>query len=312
MLLTSPDVMSTRHACAGETRPVDLRLLRTFAAVARTGSFTTAARELGFTQSAVSQHVAALERDLGRPLLTRRPVALTPDGERLAAHARQILLRVDVARTELGRRDEPPTHLHVVGTPLSVGADLAAGLARLRARDARCTVDVQVADAEEALRRVADGSADAALLDGVTTPNAPLHAAEPGVLTRHLVHAEPLVVLLPRSHPLAGAPDVSLAAVHDALWVDAPRLRCDPSAVPGANAVPPTSRVRYDGTDVAAVLQLVGHGHGLALLPAGLVPPHPDVARVRLRDPVVHRVELLTVAGRPDRTAALVEVLAVA
>lgn len=54
---------------------MDPHLLRTFVAVARLASFSEAARELGYTQSAVSQHIAALEQDLGAPLLTRRPVA---------------------------------------------------------------------------------------------------------------------------------------------------------------------------------------------------------------------------------------------
>jgi len=52
---------------------VDPHLLRTFLAVAETGSFSAAARDLRYTQSAVSQHVAALEADLGTPLFTRRP-----------------------------------------------------------------------------------------------------------------------------------------------------------------------------------------------------------------------------------------------
>uniref|UniRef100_UPI00117CA361 helix-turn-helix domain-containing protein n=2 Tax=Streptomyces TaxID=1883 RepID=UPI00117CA361 len=54
---------------------MDPHLLRTYVTVARLASFSEAARELGYTQSAVSQHIAALEQDLGAPLLTRRPVA---------------------------------------------------------------------------------------------------------------------------------------------------------------------------------------------------------------------------------------------
>lgn len=57
---------------------MDPHLLRTYVTVARLASFSEAARERGYTQSAVSQHIAALETDLGLPLLSRRPVAPTP------------------------------------------------------------------------------------------------------------------------------------------------------------------------------------------------------------------------------------------
>ncbi|NUS10965.1 MAG: LysR family transcriptional regulator, partial [Streptomyces sp.] len=82
---------------------MDPHLLRTFVAVARHGSFSAAARELGYTQSAVSQHIAALEGDLGAVLLGRRPVAPTPAGARLLEHAEPLLLRLDAARADIAR-----------------------------------------------------------------------------------------------------------------------------------------------------------------------------------------------------------------
>src|SRR3954452_11283095 len=89
---------------------VDPRFLRTFAAVVRLESFSAAARELGYTQSAVSQHIAALEADLGFVLLTRRPVAPTEAGVRLLEHGGAILLRLDAARADVmrGAAGAPP------------------------------------------------------------------------------------------------------------------------------------------------------------------------------------------------------------
>src|SRR5689334_25418424 len=78
---------------------VEAQLLRTFVAVARLGSFSAAATELGYTQAAVSQQIAVLENDLKTQLLTRRPVAPTEAGTRLLEHAEPILLRLD----EIGR-----------------------------------------------------------------------------------------------------------------------------------------------------------------------------------------------------------------
>src|SRR3954453_13859780 len=99
---------------------MDPRFLRSFVVVARRGSFSAAARELGYTQSAVSQHIAVLEADLGAALLHRRPVTPTEAGTRLLEHAGAILLRLGAARAD-GPRPvaEAPGRLVVGATPLS-------------------------------------------------------------------------------------------------------------------------------------------------------------------------------------------------
>src|SRR5580698_8592674 len=99
---------------------VEAQLLRTFVAVARLGSFSAAAAELGYTQAAVSQQIAALESDLKTRLLTRRPVTPTEPGARLLEHAEPILLRLDAARADVTRMTSAPTATLVVGvTPLA-------------------------------------------------------------------------------------------------------------------------------------------------------------------------------------------------
>src|SRR4051794_41883106 len=95
---------------------MDPRFLRTFVTVVRLGSFSRAAEELGYTQSAVSQHIGVLETDLGAPLLTRRPVAPTEAGARLLEHADPILLRLDAARADVARGAGGPPRSFRVGT----------------------------------------------------------------------------------------------------------------------------------------------------------------------------------------------------
>src|ERR1700691_5937901 len=87
--------------------PVEVQLLRTFVAVARLGSFSAAATELGYTQAAISQQIAALESDLRAALLTRRRVTPTEAGERLLEPAEPILLRLDAARADVTRMTLP-------------------------------------------------------------------------------------------------------------------------------------------------------------------------------------------------------------
>ncbi len=85
---------------------METHLLRTFVAVARLASFSAAAAELGYTQAAVSQQVAALENDLKTQLLSRRPVGPTEAGARLLEHAGPILLRLDAARADVTENDQ--------------------------------------------------------------------------------------------------------------------------------------------------------------------------------------------------------------
>src|SRR3954454_23738781 len=82
---------------------LDSRQLRAFAALARTGSFTEAARELHLTQSAVSHAIRALEEDVGCRLLDRigKKATLTQSGEQLLQHAEKILAEMALARDDL-------------------------------------------------------------------------------------------------------------------------------------------------------------------------------------------------------------------
>jgi len=154
-------------------------------AVARTGSFTAAATELGYTQSAISQQIGSLERSLGHTLLLRRPVALTPAGARLLEHATHILRRVDVATSELTQ---------------AVDADSAG-----------------------AIELLTNGGVDAAVVAGVVVPGTPLFSAEAGLFRSASIVEEPVVVIVPDNHPLRAErsdPDTFT----DALWIDTPAM----------------------------------------------------------------------------------------
>ncbi len=85
--------------------PLDSRQVRAFCALARTGSFTQAARELHLTQSGISHSMKALEGDIGCRLLDRlgKKVVLTQAGEQLLLHAKKILQEMETARETLGR-----------------------------------------------------------------------------------------------------------------------------------------------------------------------------------------------------------------
>lgn len=285
---------------------VDPHLLRTFVAVARCASFSAAADELGYTQSAVSQHIAALEADLRTPLLHRRPVAPTEAGARLLEHAGPLLLRLAAARADVTRLADVPAERLDVGTSALAAPGLAARLADVRAARPLASVTVRVLEREAIVRQVADGTLDLGLVDGVAAPTDPLHLPDVGPLTSHAVAQEPLVLLLPAGHPLGGRAGLGLADLADSRWIDAPeiampldRLR----AASGAEGYRPG--LRYEGTDVRGLIALATAGHGLALLPESALHGVTAGVAVPITAPrLIHRTELLH-RDLPDGPAAL-------
>src|SRR5918996_750287 len=145
----------------------DLRRLRAFHTGAETGSFSTAAHELGYAQSVVSHHVATLERELGVTLVNRgtRPVSLTEAGARLLGHAAAVMGHVAAAEDELRA---------IVGLQsgaLRLGAFLSAchsfvppALARFEAEHPGVEVLLEQVEEPEALRRLRSGHLDLAVI----------------------------------------------------------------------------------------------------------------------------------------------------
>ncbi|WP_145904966.1 LysR family transcriptional regulator [Kitasatospora viridis] len=274
---------------------MDPHLLRTFTAVARTGSFSAAAQELGYTQSAVSQQIAALEADLGMPLLTRRPVGTTEAGTRLLEHAEPLLLRLAAVRTELRRLVAAPSARLAVGlTPLADSGALAAALARLRVEQPLLRVTVETTDAAAALAALATDGLDLALVDGIAAPTDPLRLpeADQPPTAALAVSEEPLVLVLPPGHPLAHRAALRLADLADARWLDAPEAAVPLAALRAAARTDGFHpHLAYRGTDPHALTALVAAGHGLAVLPRRCAAP--ALAAVPVGEPrLLHRTEL--------------------
>jgi DNA-binding transcriptional LysR family regulator len=292
---------------------MDPHLLRTFVAVARHGNFSAAARDLGYTQAAVSQHIAALESDLKVPLLTRRPVAPTEAGRRLLEHAAPILLRLEAARADVARLARAPQgRLHAGASPLAA-AGLAAALGSLLSTMPRLEVTVRIAAREAVAAEVASGALDIGLVDGLAAPNDPLRLSEVSPLTAIGVGEEQPVVILPGSHPLAGRAGLRLADLIDARWLDAPGTAAPLSDLRQAAGTEGfRAALRYEGTDVATLITLAAAGHGLTVLPGPAAERFPGVAQVPITSPrLVHRTELLHGSiGAGSPAAALATVLA--
>jgi DNA-binding transcriptional LysR family regulator len=280
---------------------VDTHLLRTFAAVARLASFSAAAAELGYTQAAVSQQIAALESDLKVTLLNRRPVTPTEAGARLLEHAAPILLRLDAARADVTRMTLAPSASLAVGlTPLAGGSPaVALALAALRRQMPRTEVSVRVGARGDVATGVARGGFDIGLIDGLSAPGDSLP-----VLTSEyasgVAEAE-VFVILPADHPLARRTAVHLADLVDARWIEAADVApplSDVRRVAGVDGF--RAAFRYDGTDTLSLIRLAATGQGLTLLPGTVLPltvgsvAGNGFSAVPVTMPrVLHRVELV-------------------
>ncbi len=278
---------------------MDPHLLRTYVTVARLASFSEAARELGYTQSAVSQHIASLEQDLGAPLLTRRPVLPTAAGERLLEHAGPLLLRLEAARADVVRIASAPEHgLTLAVTPTALGPRVVAALPA-------AGVTLRTLARDEIPAAVATGAADLGLVDGLAAPSDPLRLPDVAPLTTRGVGEEPVCVLLPAGHPFARRPGLRLTDLVDARWLDAPgaglpldRLR----TASGTGGV--RTALRYEGTDLRTLTTLAAAGHGLTVLPRGFASDVPGAVAVPLVAPrLVHRTEIVH-GGTPGGAAA--------
>ncbi|MGD3108801.1 LysR family transcriptional regulator [Streptomyces sp. YGL11-2] len=275
---------------------MDPHLLRTFVAVLDQRSFSGAAAALGYTQSAVSQHIAALETDLGTRLVERRPVAPTPAGARLLEHAPALLLRLDAARADIARLHHAhPARLTLACSPAALGPAVAQALAGLRSATHALDLEVRVLGRGAVIADVLTGRADIGLVDGAAAPNDPLPMPDLGPATTLAAAEETLTVLFPGGHPLARRRTVRLTDLAHAQWIDAPdtavpleRLR----AVCRADGFRP--RIRHRGTDLHGLAALAAAGHGLAALPLPVAAALPGVAAVPVAEPrLVHRTELV-------------------
>jgi DNA-binding transcriptional LysR family regulator len=277
---------------------VDTQLLEVFQAVARYGSITIAARRLGFTQSAVSRQIAALEAQVGVPVFDRLPrgVALTEQGRTLLPHAQSILDRLTAARHDLDQlRGLGSGRLRVGAFPTAVAALVPRALASFRDAYPDVALSLVEGHTPALLERLAEGDADLAV---VSSP--PTATIDAGRFDLHHLLDERLLVAVPRGHRLARRRTVRLAELAD-----------DPFIVGSATAEESLMRASLPSgfaprIDIVAAewtgkLGCVAAGLGVALIPALAIRSTPaDLTLLRLHrdDEAVRRIFAAMPAGR--------------
>ncbi|WP_139982379.1 LysR family transcriptional regulator [Nocardioides litoris] len=253
---------------------LDPRRLLILRDVARAGSISAAARTLGWTQPAVSQHLARLERDAGAPLLLRGPGGVTPTeaGELLLRRADVVAAELHAAEEELAALTQLRAgRVRLVAFPSAAATLVPEAVGALAAAHPDVTVGLEEAEPPEALAAVASGDADLALVFGYDGPPAGLG---PLVWQRLLDEAVHLVVPPGRRGP--GRRGLAALAADD--WIGG-CVRCRTHLVECCEAAGFTPTVRHTTDDYVVVQALVARGLGVTVLPASALAAyrHPDV-----------------------------------
>jgi DNA-binding transcriptional LysR family regulator len=292
----------------------DARLLSVFREVATRGSFSEAALALSFTQPAVSQQIARLERELGTRLLARNAhgVTPTPAGEVLLRHAEAVLAQLRQAEAEVRAVAgvERP-RLRVGAFPSAAASIMPPALAELRAAHAAAELTLSVVEAPDSVEALRTGELDLALvLDSELMP-----LELPAGLESVTVLEDPMLAALPYSHRLAARSAISLADLRSEEW-----MVCGVSGTcPDTNVVLRACReagfvpqVAFASDDYGAIQGMVASGMGVALIPSlALVSARDDIAIRPLRGArPTRRVRAAVAAERPSALAdALLDIL---
>ncbi len=250
---------------------------QTFVAVCDSGSLTTAARELGYSQSAVSRQVAALELELGERLLERLPrgVRPTPAGEALLPHARLVVGEAARGRDAVRRAREGDPVVLTLGAVPSASADLVPRALRALPEDGP-RVTLRSGGSSELHDLVRTGDVDLA----VVTDYPPGLPADRDVVRTRLVVDE-MCVLVPPGHQLAGGRRrVRLTSFADDVWAE-DNPGSERILVQAAGRWGFEPRIELVAGDLLGKVALVAAGLAVALVPGLLVPGLPAGVAVR-------------------------------
>jgi DNA-binding transcriptional LysR family regulator len=246
---------------------VDLRRLRALRAVADHGTLAAAADALHHTPSAVSQQLAALEREIGHGLLepAGRSVRLTAAAHVLLGHADALFAQLERMEGDLAAQARTPRgEVRVGGFPTAVAGLLAPAGRRLRASAPEVALRVTEAETEDAVALLVARDIDVML--GMECSAAPRR--DDTRFHRVELRSDILDAVLADDHPLAGRARIDLADLRDEDWVAPPvGWSCDEVFHAGCRAAGFSPRIAHRCGDWQAVMGLVAAGLGSSLVP---------------------------------------------
>jgi DNA-binding transcriptional LysR family regulator len=292
---------------------LDVKRLRVLREVAAKGSFSAAAESLAYTQSAVSQQIAALEREAGTRLVDRsaRGVKLTEAGRALVRHAEVILARLADAEAELeaiaGLRGG---RLRLVSFASAGATVMPRAIAVFRERHPGVELTLEPGEPDEAIAKLKAGECDVAM-----TIDAPFCAVDDDSVDEVHLLDDPMYVAMPRDHRLASKPRIRLGDLREDAWIGGSSRGCPDTMIllRACNTAGFEPRIAFHSDDYLAIQGFVAAGVGVSLIPdLALLAVRDDVAiRALSTRPPVRRINAATLRDgyRTPAVDAMVDVL---
>jgi DNA-binding transcriptional LysR family regulator len=290
---------------------LDVRRMRVLREVAVRGSFSAAAEALSFTQSAVSQQIAALEREAGTTLVQRsaRGVRLTEAGEAVVRHAEAIMARLAEAEAELeaiaGLRGG---RLRMASFESAGSTLMPLAIAGFRAKHPAVELSLSLAEPEDCVPQLRSGELDLAIV----FESAVVDQVD-GIERVHLLE-DPMYLALPSDHPLAHRRRLRLGDLAGEAWIaGAADCECNRLISRACAMAGYQPRIAFQTDDYTAMQGFVAAGVGVSLIAElGLRTIRDDiVVRDLGRDTPVRQIYAATLADgyRAPATQAMVEIL---
>lgn len=263
---------------------LDVRRMQVLRAVISSGSITAAARNLGYTPSAISQQLATLEREAGIELLERvgRGVRPTAAGALLSEHAEVLSGQLSKAESELADLKSGRTGRLTIRYFATAGAALVPpAIAAVRREFPGIQLDLRLREPLDSIPEVESGDADVSIV---------VWRGEWRIKTVELVHLldDPYRAALPRTHPLARKRMLDLSDLRDEPWVgnEGTPGPCRDVLMAACGAAGFVPNFVLDCEDYQTAQGFVAAGLGISLVPLlGLGSPHPGVVIKRIRRP---------------------------
>jgi DNA-binding transcriptional LysR family regulator len=292
---------------------LDVRRKRVLREVAQRGSFSAAAEALSFTQSAVSQQIAALEREAGTTLVERsvRGIRLTDAGRALVRHTEAILGRLAEAEAELEAIAGLRGGRLRMASFESAGATLMPlAIATFRERHPAVELSLSLAEPMDSVPKLKSGELEIALSFD------PHDVAGPGGDSIEHVHLldDPLYLALAPDHPLAGKRNLRLADLAADAWIEGtPSCACSAMLRRACERAGFAPRIAFESDDYQAIQGFVAAGVGVALIAElALTTVRDDIVIRSLgRETPMRRIHAAALAGgyRSPATTAMLEIL---